>query len=191
MIKIKIILGSTRPTRFSEKVGQWIYEETKKKEDVGSEILDLKDYPLPFFDEPISPAMIRDGEYSKEIVRKWAAKIKEGDAFIIVTPEYNHGPPGVLKNALDYLYYEWNNKPVGFVSYGSVGGARAVEQLREVAIELQMVPIRNSIHILNHWNLLDENGNLKKEALDPLRGKANDFLDQLIWWAKLLKSARS
>jgi len=189
-IKIKIILGSTRSNRFSDKVGQWIYEETKRKEDIEAEILDLRDYPLPFFDEPVSPAAIQNGDYPNETARRWASKIREADAFIIVTPEYNHGIPGVLKNALDYIYYEWNNKPVGFISYGSVGGARVIEQLRQIAIELQMAPIRNSIHILNHWNLLEENGNLKKGALDSFKRNADAFLAQLIWWAKALKSAR-
>lgn len=156
MLKIKIIVGSTRRNRFSEKPAAWIYEKAK----------------------------------NNEIARKWAAKINEADAFIIVTPEYNHGTSGVLKNALDYIYYEWNNKSVGFVSYGGVGGARAVEQLRGVAIELQMAPIRNAVHIPQHWNLLDENGSMKDGALDPFKGSATIFLDQLLWWARALKIAR-
>ncbi|MBU6415482.1 NAD(P)H-dependent oxidoreductase [Patescibacteria group bacterium] len=190
MLKIKIILGSTRPNRFSDKPGNWIFEAAKKKDDVEAELLDLRDYPLPFFDESTSPARIKDGAYPNEIARKWAAKIREADAFIIVTPEYNHGASGVLKNALDYIYTEWNNKPVGFVAYGGVGGARAVEQLREVAVELQMAPIRNAIHIPQHWNLLDENGKLKTGALDPFKKSADTFLGQLLWWAKALKTAR-
>ena len=161
MLKIKIILGSTRQQRFSDKPGNWIYKEAKKKNGIDAEILDLRDYQLPFFNEPMSPGMIKDGVYPNEIARKWADKIREADAFIIVTPEYNHGISGVLKNALDYIYAEWNNKPVGFVAYGGVGGARAVEHLRGVAIELQMAPIRNAIHIPQHWNLLDDNGDLK------------------------------
>jgi len=189
-LKVKIILGSTRPNRFSDKAGVWILGEAKKKAAIDVELLDLRDYPLPFFYEPMSPAMVKDGAYPNEIAKKWAAKIQEADGFIIVTPEYNHGTSGVLKNALDYIYAEWNNKPVSFVSYGSVGGTRAVEQLRQVAVELQMAPIRNAVHIPQHWNLLDEKGNLKNEALEPFHENVKALLNQLIWWAKALKSAR-
>ena len=191
MLKIKIILGSTRQNRFSDKPGAWILAEVKKKEGVDAEMLDLRDYPLPFFNEPMSPAMIKNGEYPNEIARKWALKIREADAFIMVAPEYNHGTSAVLKNALDYIYAEWNNKPVGFVSYGGVSGARAVEQLRLVAIELQMAPIRNAVHIAGGpWNLLDENGILKESAFAPFQKSAEGMLDQLLWWAKALKAAR-
>jgi NAD(P)H-dependent FMN reductase len=145
-LKIKVIIGSTRQNRFSEKPAHWIYEEAKKKDGVKIELLDLRDYPMPFFNEPVSPAM-SGGKYSNEIVNKWSEKIMDGDAFIIVTPEYNHGYPAVLKNALDSIFPEWNRKAVGFVSYGNAGGARSVEQLRQVVIELQMVPIRSAIHI--------------------------------------------
>lgn len=190
MIKIKIILGSTRPNRFSDKPGAWIFEEAKKKANLDVELLDLRDYPLPFYNEPTSPAMVKDGAYPNDIVKKWAAKIQEADAFILVTPEYNHGSSGVLKNALDSIYAEWNKKPVGFVAYGGVGGARAVEQLRAVAVELQMAPIRNAVHIPQPWNLLDETGNLKAGALDSFKPGAEALLDQLVWWAGALKTAR-
>ena len=104
-IKIKVIIGSTRQNRFSEKPAQWIFEEAKKLEGVEAELLDLRDYPMPFFDDPMSPSMAK-GQYSNEIVKKWADKINDGDAFIIVTPEYNHGYSAVLKNALDVIYPE-------------------------------------------------------------------------------------
>lgn len=146
-MKIKVILGSTRQGRVSEAIGKWVMEQVKD-----AELLDLRDYPMPFFDEPISPSMLKE-PYTNPIVVKWTAKIAEGDAFIIVTPEYNHGYPAVLKNALDYVYKEWNGKKVAFVGYGSVGAARAIEQLRQVVIELQMVPLRNSVHIIRHWEL--------------------------------------
>lgn len=189
-LQIKIILGSTRQNRFSDKAGAWILEEAKKKDGISAETLDLRDYQMPFYSEAASPAMVKDSAYPNEIVRKWAAKINEADAFIIVTPEYNHGTSGVLKNALDSVYTEWNRKPVGFVSYGGVGGARAVEQLRLVAVELQMAPIRNAVHIPGHWNLLDEKGNLKSGALEPFAKSADALLTQLLWWARALKSAR-
>ena len=189
-LHVKIILGSTRQNRFSDKPGSWILGEARKKEGIDAELLDLRDYPLPFYNEPMSPSMVKDGAYPNEIVRKWAGKIREADAFIIIAPEYNHGISGVLKNALDSIYAEWNNKPVGFVAYGTVGGARSVEHLRGIAVELQMAPIRNAVHIPQHWNLLDEKGNLKDGALDSFQRAADAMLDQLIWWAYALKTAR-
>ncbi|KKU90795.1 MAG: NADPH-dependent FMN reductase [Candidatus Jorgensenbacteria bacterium GW2011_GWA1_48_11] len=188
-LKIQIIIGSTREGRFGDKPANWIFEEAKKTEGVEAELLDMRDYPLPFFDQPISPKYFKNG-YPNEIVGKLAIKIAEADGFIIVTPEYNHGYPAVLKNTLDWIYYEWNNKPIGFVSYGTVGGARAVEQLRQVAIELQMAPIREAVHIPLPWTLIDEKGNLKPGVLEPFKPAAENFLNQLIWWAKALKAAR-
>jgi NAD(P)H-dependent FMN reductase len=187
MLKIQVIMGSTRQGRFGEKPAKWIFEELKKKENVEAELIDLRDYPLPFFDEPMSPATSK-GKYTNETAIKWAKKVGEADGYIIVTPEYNHGYPAVLKNALDYVYKEWNNKPVGFVSYGGVsGGTRSVQQLRQVVIELQMVPIRNGIHIPMYWTNLDEKGELKT---DSLKENAENFLNQLIFWTKNLKTVR-
>ena len=119
--------------------------------------------------------------------RKWADKIGEGDGYIIVTPEYNHGYPAVLKNALDYVYKEWNQKPLGLVSYGTVGGARVVEQLRQVAIELKMVPVRTAVHIVAFWNMLDEKGDLKTDTLEK---NADEMISQVLWYARVLKEAR-
>jgi len=196
MIKVKIIIGSTRQNRFSEKPAQWIFEEAKKLKGVEAELLDLRDYPMPFFDSP-TPSSMAQGKYSNEIVQKWAEKINEADAFIIVTPEYNHGYPAVLKNALDWLYPEWNKKAVGFVSYGSAVGARSVEQLRQVAIELQMVPIRNAIHIPFEIFMaaMMGKGPTGPEMFKPIRESAMGdrvqiFFDDLLWTAKTLKSAR-
>ncbi|HTX19838.1 MAG TPA: NAD(P)H-dependent oxidoreductase, partial [Bacteroidota bacterium] len=109
-------------------------------------MIDLRDWQLPMYDEPISPVSNK-GIYTNPIGRKWADKIGEADGYIIVTPEYNHGYPAVLKNAIDWVFQEWRRKPVGFVSYGNLGGARVIEQLRQVVIELQMLPIRNAVHI--------------------------------------------
>ena len=195
-IKIKIILGSTRQNRFSEKPAQWIFEEAKKLEGVVAELLDLRDYPMPFFDSPMSPSMAK-GQYSNEVIKKWAEKINDGDAFIIVAPEYNHGYTAVLKNALDVIYTEWNRKPVGFVSYGSAVGARSVEQLRQVAVELQMAPIRNAIHIpvdIFFAAMMGE-GPTGSEMFEPIRkGLMGDpverFFNDLLWWARTLKAAR-
>lgn len=185
-LSIKVIMGSTRQNRFSEKPAQWIFEEAKKREELEVELLDLRDYPMPFFNEAVSPSMSKES-YSNEVVAKWKEKVKEADGYIIATPEYNHGYPAVLKNALDYVYHEWNNKPVSFVSWGGVAGARSVEQLRLVAIELQMAPIRNAVYIPNFWTMLDESGKLKT---DSLQKSADDLLTQLTWWASALKTAR-
>lgn len=191
-LKVKIILGSTRQNRFSDKPGMWILGEAQKRSDMEVELLDLRDYPMPFFDEPTSPNSKKE-PFKNEAVAKWTAKIAEADAFVIIAPEYNHGVPAVLKNALDYVYPEWNNKPVGFVSYGNVSGARSVEQLREVVIELQMAPIRNAVHIpvdvlvkAAGWS-----GPADPSALTALDEKAKGLLDQLVWWGNALKVARN
>lgn len=190
-IKIKVIIGSTRQNRFSEKPAYWIFGEAKKKEGVDVELLDLRDYPMPFFDEPVSPSM-SGGKYSHEVVKKWAAKIKDGDAFIVVTPEYNHGYPAVLKNALDSIFSEWNKKPVGFVGYGNAGGARSVEQLRQVTIELCMVPIRNALHIplAVYLAVMNEKTPVNPELFKPLRERVEIFLNELILMAQTLKTTR-
>lgn len=195
-IKIKVIVGSTRQNRFSEKPAKWILEEAKKLDGVDAELLDLHEYQLPLLDSPMPPSMAK-GHYANEVIQTWAAKIQDGDAFIIVTPEYNHGYSAVLKNALDVISPEWNRKPVGFVSYGSAMGARAVEQLRQVAIELQMAPIRSAIHIPVDifFAAMMGKGPQGPELFDPIRaGSTGDrvqlFFDDLLWWARALKAAR-
>ncbi len=186
-LKIQVILGSTRKNRFGEQPARWIYNETKKHEEFEVELIDLRDYPLPFFNEPISPSQ-PNMKYITEGAEKWANKIAEADGYIWVTPEYNHGYSAVLKNAIDYVFHAWNKKPVGFVAYGAVGGARAVEQLRGVAAELEMATVRTAVHIVAPWFLLDENGKLKT---DSFQGTAKLMLNQLSWWTKALKAARS
>src|SRR3954471_14604233 len=135
MVKIGIILGSTRPGRNGEAGAKWVYEIAKKRNDAEFELVDVQDYNVPRRDEPVPPSM---GQYSKPHTKTWAAKIDSFDGFVFVTAEYNHGIPGALKNAIDFLFREWNNKAAGFVSYGSTGGARAVEQLRQVLAEVQI-----------------------------------------------------
>jgi len=195
-IKIKVIIGSTRQNRFSEKPAYWIYEEVKKKKEVTAELLDLRDYPMPFFDDPVSPAT-SGGVYSNKVVKKWAEKINDGDAFIIVPPEYNHGYPAVLKNALDSIFPEWTRKVAGFVSYGNAGGSRSVEQLRQVVVELQMMPIRNAIHIPGevYQAVMKEQVPVNPELFNPLRksimgDRIEIFLNELLWTARAMKTAR-
>lgn len=188
MENIQIILGSTRKGRLGEKVAKWVFDKAKAREDFKSELVDLKDWPLPFFEESVSPAMV-EGNYPLEIANNWSKKISEADGFVILTPEYNHGYPAVLKNALDYLYKEWVNKPVAFVSYGGpAGGARAVEQLRQVVIELQMAPIREAIHLTNVWEAFDDSGSLKNISYND---RLDKVFDQLIWWTKTLKKGNN
>ncbi len=188
-LKVKVILGSTRQGRFSEKPGAWILGELKKRADVDAELLDLRDYSMPFFNEAETPSYKKQ-PYSHPAVVKWTAKIKEADAYIIIAPEYNHGYPAVLKNALDYVYQEWNNKAVGFIAYGSVQGARSVEQLREIAVELQMAPIRNAIHMPYDVVMAIGSGKTEAEVFAPYSERATGLIDQLLWWGKALKTAR-
>lgn len=190
MLNIAIIVGSTRPGRFSEQIIPWIEAGLKDYSEITSTVLDLKDNHLEFFNAPVGPSQIIDGKYGSAAVDAWAEKIASFDGYIIIAPEYNHGYSAVLKNALDVIYREWNNKPVAFVSYGSVGGGRVVEQLRLVAIELQMAPIRNAVHIQAPWFLRDESGQLKSGALDPYNGARTGLIEQLGWWGKALKTAR-
>ncbi|MBI2120694.1 MAG: NAD(P)H-dependent oxidoreductase [Parcubacteria group bacterium] len=189
-LNIKVIAGSTREGRFSDKAALWIAEEIKKQKGVIAEVLDLREYDMPFFNEAVSPSFKQE-PYKNEAVARFTKKIAEGDAFVMVTPEYNHGTSGVLKNALDWVYQEWNNKPVAFVSYGSVGGARAVEQLRQTAIELQMAPIRNAVHIPGEQYFPVLFGKAAASDLFASQSeKANGLITQLLWWAKALKTAR-
>ena len=194
-LTMHVIIGSTRQNRFSEKPARYIFDELKKKENIQVELIDLRDWPLPFYDEVVSPA-VNKGNYSNELGKKWAVKVGEADGYIMVTPEYNHGYSAVLKNALDWVFPEWNGKPVGFVSYGNAGGARAIEQLRQVVIELQMVPIRSAIHIPTEVYLavrhekVPVNPELFKPLREGMRGdRVETFFNELINCAKVLKAA--
>jgi NAD(P)H-dependent FMN reductase len=142
MTKIAVILGSTRPGRNDEAVAKWVLEQAAGRTSATYELVDLADYPLPHLDEAMPPTM---GQYANDHTKAWSSKIVQFDGYIFVTPEYNHSTSGVLKNAIDYLYAEWNNKAAGFVSYGSVGGARAVEHLRLISAELQMATVRSQV----------------------------------------------
>ncbi len=189
-LSIKVIIGSTREGRFGDKAATWIASELTKEADVAVEVLDLRDYDMPFFNEAVSPSF-KTAPYTNEAVARFTKKIAEGDAYVIVTPEYNHSTSGVLKNALDWVYQEWNRKPVAFVSYGSVGGARAVEHLRLSAIELQMAPVREAIHLLGNEYFPVLFGQAPAaELFAKYTEKAKVMIGQLIWFGKALKAAR-
>jgi NAD(P)H-dependent FMN reductase len=191
MANISIIIGSTRRARFSEKPANWMLRLLQNRSDITAHLLDLRDYPMPFFEEAMPPARAVPGTYGNDTVRQWSAAIAAADAFIFVSPEYNYGPPAVLKNALDWLYSEWNRKPAAFVSYGGVGGARSVQQLREIAVELQMTPIRSAVHIPVATLWIHFQGGDVEKALADLNKTAETMIDDLLWWTSALKLARS
>lgn len=187
MTRIAIIVGSTRPTRFADKPVAWIKGIADQRSDARFEVLDLRDYPMPFFDEMASNAYMPS---QNEAAVRWQRKLAEFDGYIIVTAEYNHAPTGVLKNALDQAYVEWNKKPVAFVGYGGVGAARAIEQLRTISTELQMAPIRTAVHIqgADFFGAWQQGAALADMA--HLQPGAVAMLDELVWWTAALKTAR-
>jgi NAD(P)H-dependent FMN reductase len=185
MLKIAIILGSTRPGRNGEAVSQWVYDIANKRNDANFELLDIKDYNLPLLDEPIPPPM---GQYTKEHTKTWALKIDSFDAYVFVTAEYNHGIPGALKNAIDFLNKEWSNKVAGFVSYGGAGGVRSVEQLRLVMAELKVATVRAQVTL----SLFTDFENFTKFKPASFQEKAvNTMLDEVVAWGGALKTLRT
>lgn len=183
-IRIAIILGSTRPGRVGEGVAHWAHGVASRRSDADYELVDIEDFNLPLLDEPLPPSR---GQYSKEHTKKWAAKIASFDGFVFVAPEYNHGISGALKNAIDFLYREWNNKAAGFVSYGSAGGTRAVEALRLVMGELMVADVRQQVIL----SLANDFENFSKFKPAPGHEKAlNTLLDQLVAWSTALRNVR-
>ncbi|MBJ2155930.1 NADPH-dependent FMN reductase [Variovorax sp. IB41] len=184
---IGIVLGSTREGRFGEKPAQWIHDIAKQRTDLAFELVDLRDHPLPFFNEAGAPAW---GPVKNEAAQHWQAKLATFDGLVIVTPEYNHGPSAVLKNAIDWAYKEFVRKPIGFVGYGGVGAARAVEQLRLVAVEMQMAPVRNAVHIgmVEFMGIWQQGKSF--DDFPHLAQAATGMLDDLAWWTRALKTAR-
>lgn len=185
MLKVAIIIGSTRPGRKAEAVARWVHDIAAKRQDASFELVDLVDFNLPLLDEPVPPSR---GQYTKPHTKAWAAKIDSFDAYVFVTPEYNHGTSGALKNALDYLYHEWNNKAAGFVGYGSAGGVRAVENLRLIMGELQVADVRAQVQL----SLFTDFENFTAFKPDPRKeASVNAMLDQVIAWGGALKPLRN
>src|SRR5713101_9665013 len=184
MLRVGIIIGSTRPGRKADAVAKWVYEIAQRRGDAEFELVDIKDFNLPLLDEPMSPMM---GQYTHQHTKDWSAKIASFDAYVFVTPEYNHGTSGALKNAIDYLYKEWVNKAAGFVAYGSALGARAVEHLRLVMGELQVADVRAQVGLSMFTDF--ENYSVFKPA--PQHEKSvNAVFDQVIAWGGALKTLR-
>lgn len=185
MLNVAIILGSTRPGRVGEAVARWVYEIAKRRTDATFELVDVKDFNLPLLDEPIPPSL---GQYTQPHTKRWAAKIAEFDAFVFVTAEYNHGIPGALKNAIDYVFREWNHKAAGFVSYGSAGGSRAVEQLRLVMAELRVADVRAQV-LLSLFTDFENFTTFTPAA--SREADVNRTIDEVLAWGAALKPLRA
>jgi NAD(P)H-dependent FMN reductase len=185
MLRVAIVTGSTRPGRNNDGVARWVYGLASERKDAAFELVDIADYDLPLLDEPLPPSL---GQYAHEHTKRWAEKIGSFDAYVFVTPEYNHSTSGALKNAIDYLYREWNNKAAGFVSYGAAGGARAVEHLRLVMAELQVATIRAQVPL----SLFTDFEDFTTCKPEPRRAaELQTMLDQLIAWGRALRTVRS
>jgi NAD(P)H-dependent FMN reductase len=189
MLKLGLIVGSTRPNRFADTPVQWLMEGAATRTDLRLEVLDLRDYRLPFFNEPASPAYT-GGVYTQPEAEAWRKRIGEFDAFVAIVAEYNHGPTAVLKNAFDSALNEWQRKPIAFVGYGGVGAARAIETLRGVVIELQMAPIRHEVNIgMEPFLGILRQGRALNDY-DYLVRSRDAMFDHLVWWGEALKAAR-
>jgi NAD(P)H-dependent FMN reductase len=184
VLRIAIIVGSTRPGRKADTVAAWVHAIASRRSDAEYEVVDIADYRLPLLDEPIPPSA---GEYSKPHTLAWAERIRSFDGFVFVTPEYNHATSGALKNALDFLYQEWNNKAAGFVSYGSIGGVRAVENLRLIMAELQIADVRAQVAL----SLFTDFEKFTDFRPDPRHeSEVGTLLDQVVNWSRAMKTLR-
>jgi NAD(P)H-dependent FMN reductase len=180
-----VVTGSTRPGRKNEAVARWVYSNAEERKDAEFELVDIAEYRLPLLDEPESPFL---GKYTKPHTRKWAEKVATFDAYVFVTPEYNHSTSGALKNAIDYLFREWNNKAAGFVSYGATGGALAVEHLRVILAEVMVATVRAHVKL----SLYTDFDNFTTFKPDPLHTQeVHAMLDQVSAWGRALRSLRT
>ncbi|BBZ10882.1 NADPH-dependent FMN reductase [Mycobacterium branderi] len=181
---IQVIVGSVREGRRAKPVADWVCAQAASRQDCSVELVDLKDWDLPMMSLAKPPIL---GDYEDPLQQRWAQQVSQGDGYIFVTPEYNHGYSPALKNALDYLYAEWARKPASFVTYGGVAGARGVEQLRLVLIELRMAPLRDALHINGIGNKLND-GVFNGDTNDI--SQLNTAIDDLLWWSRALSAAR-
>jgi NAD(P)H-dependent FMN reductase len=191
-MKLAIVAGATRPGRQTIKQARWVYNTAEELEGVETELVDLKDYPMPFFNESISPRYNPNRTIDPR-VQKWLDKIEAFDAYIFVTPEYNHSMPGELKNAFDFLTWELNRKPAAIVSHGTVGGARAAMHLKEVLSEGKAVPISNFVALAGMSDQIDAQGNLDETVKENPYGPQatlEALLDELRWYSDVLQPAR-
>ena len=189
MLRIGVIVGSTRPARFADQVTPWVLQGVAARKDIQAEELDLREFDLPFIREPAPPTST-GGVFSDPHAREWCRRLAPCDAFIAVTPEYNHGPSAVLKNAFDSALLEWRRKPIAFVGYGGVGAARAIETLRGVVVELQMAPVRSEVNIGGDAFIGALQGQRTIDDFTYLAHGRDVLLNDLVWWANALKVAR-
>jgi NAD(P)H-dependent FMN reductase len=185
-LRVLVVNSTTRADRFSEVVAPWVRAGLARRPELEVDVLDLRDHPLPFFDGP-APAK-NPRAYANDDVRRLAGRVDRADGYLIFTAEYNHGYSAVLKNALDWTFVEWNRKPVSFVGWGNVGGARAIEQLRQVSVELEMAPLRHAVHVLGSQMMAARGGD--PSALGSLEPRLDLLVDDLVWWGRALRSAR-
>jgi NAD(P)H-dependent FMN reductase len=190
---VQVVLGSTRGERFGERVAAWVVDRLSARDDMKVELVDLKEHPLPFFDQQAPHYTQRD--YPTPEIARLGQTLDRADAFVIVTPEYNHGYPAALKNAIDHTFVEWNRKPVSFVSWGNVGGARVVEQLRLVALEMEMAPLRHAVHILPDvmvpaMKAMRAGDPADPALFDPLLPRLDRLAVDLVWWSTALAEPR-
>jgi NAD(P)H-dependent FMN reductase len=184
MTKIQIIIGSTRPNRVAPQIAQWALAQAQKRSDAEFELVDIADFDLPLYNEPLPPKM---GNYQFDYTKKWAERVAEADGYVFVTSEYNHSIPASLKNALDYVYAEWNNKSAGIISYGSASGVRAAEHLRQIAAELQLADVSHNTLISMHTDF--ENWSTFKPS-EALEKSVSGLFDQTVAWAEALAPLR-
>lgn len=189
-VNIGVVIGSTRQNRFAEFPARWIAAHLAEQPGVNVQLLDLRDYQLPFYDETTSPAMMGTQSYDHPEVVRWTRDVEAQDGFVLVGPEYNHGYSAVLKNALDYVYAGWGRKPVAFIGYGNLGGSRAIEQLRQVTVELQMAPLARAIHLPLAPLMAHYTGEDVTSILPESDDSAAVLIADLLWWARALKTAR-
>lgn len=187
---IQVITSSTREGRFGTKATRWVLDHLVACDGIDAELVDLTAFPLPFFDAPPPAQTQRD--YPNEDVAKLGRTIDRADGFIVLTPEYNHGYPAIFKNAMDWTYVEWRRKPMAFVGWGSVGGARAVEQLRQVAVEFEMAPLRHAVHLMPDVMaaVRQTADDLDMSGFGPIEPKLKLMVDDLAWWTSTLAAGR-
>lgn len=188
---IEVILSTTRDDRFSARVGEWVAGSLGARDGLEVDLLDLRDHPLPFFDG-VPPAKA-PRQYPTAEVARLGERLDRADGFVIATAEYNHGYPAVLKNAMDWTFVEWQHKPVSFVGWGNVGGARAIEQLRLVGVEFEMAPLRHAVHILPDLMVpaMQAPEPFDPAVFAPLKAKLDTLVADLLWWTDALQAARA
>ncbi len=187
---IVILVASTRAARFADHPLNWVVAQTAKRADLTFEVIDLRDHQLPYYDRQGSPAMT-PRQYHSDAERELGEKLDAADGFLVIANEYNHGYSAALKNTLDSFFAEWNRKPISFLGYGNVGGARAIEQLRQVADELDMASVRPTVNVLGNYVMGIRGGGEPNEVLEPLVPRLDALLEDLHWWATALQIARA